>query len=204
MRELCGQGIVCALWLVASAGWAQSPDASSSEAGGLESGSRRADPLRAEGLAELAGRSSDPPNAPTQSNRGHDDDVESLAPTAQPREESSSRTGFFSITDGFKPGQSVQRTEASPLNWVLGGLLLAGSAPFLGYAINTLVREGECVRTFGDGCATRIRFREGAGLFLVAGLGFAIAGFAVFIGQPVRLRVEAGTSSARMKLEGRF
>lgn len=98
-----------------------------------------------------------------------------------------------------------ERTEPSPLNWWLGGLLLAGSAPGLGYAINTLAREGDCVQPLPEGqCGGRVRFREGAAIFGSVGLAFLAGGLTILIAQPFRMRASVSTEHAGLVAEGRF
>lgn len=97
------------------------------------------------------------------------------------------------------------RVERSPLNWFLGGFLVLGSAPLLGYGINTLARDGECVAPGpGDTCTERIRFEEGAGLFLGLGAIVLASGLFVLIAQPIPLFVHVTPESASLGAGGTF
>lgn len=95
--------------------------------------------------------------------------------------------------------------EPSPLNWFLGGLLILGSAPLLGYGINSAVLDGECVAD-GDPsrCTERIRFREGAAILTVMGATLLGGGLFTWIAQPLRVTVHADVESASLALSGTF
>lgn len=99
----------------------------------------------------------------------------------------------------------AMRVEPSPVNWFLGGFLLLGSAPLLGYGINSAVRDGECVTPgIGETCMERIRFREGAGIFTGLGAALLVAGVVVLVAQPVPMFVRIDGESASLELRGTF
>ena len=102
------------------------------------------------------------------------------------------------------PAREIRR-ESSPLSFALGGLLVLGSAPLLGFGVNTAVRDGECV-TDGPGgtCLERVRFREGAGIFTGLGAALLIAGIVVMIAQPIQLTVVVDDRSASLRVRGSF
>ncbi|HJL15984.1 MAG TPA: hypothetical protein RMH99_10020 [Sandaracinaceae bacterium LLY-WYZ-13_1] len=103
--------------------------------------------------------------------------------------------------EGFEEGH----LEPSPINWFLGGLLVLGSAPVLGYGINSAVRDGDCVAEGPGGtCTERIRFREGAGIFTALGATLLAGGVLTWILQPVRVAVHADVEQASIVLSGRF
>lgn len=107
------------------------------------------------------------------------------------------------------PSEPAPMTQASmeptALSWFLGGLFVIGSAPMLGYGINTAVRDGECV-TEGRGgtCTERIRFREGAAIFTTLGAITLVAGVTIWILQPFRVAVRADSESASLHVAGSF
>lgn len=96
--------------------------------------------------------------------------------------------------------------EATALNWFLGGLFVLGSAPMLGYGINTAARAGDCV-TQGpvEGtCVERVEFSNGAATFTVLGAITLVTGIAIWIAQPIRIFVQASEESASLTLRGTF
>ena len=119
------------------------------------------------------------------------------------------RTRAGGPTDELSPVLSLapedpNRTEASPLNFVFGTLLVLGSAPLLGYGINTAVRDGDCVTETAAGCTQRISFGDGAAVFTTLGVAVLAGGVIAFTVQPFRVAVRADTESAALTLEGRF
>ncbi len=106
-------------------------------------------------------------------------------------------------TEPLAPGPQ-SHLDGSPLNWFLGGLLVLGSAPMLGYAINTAVRHGDCTEGETELCTRRVRFEEGAGLFMGIGAAVLISGVVVLALQPIRVAVSATEDSAAIQVEGRF
>jgi hypothetical protein len=90
------------------------------------------------------------------------------------------------------------------LNGFLGGFLVAGSVPVLGFAINTAVRDGQCVTELGGGCVERVRFREGAGVFLGAGLLLLGGGLYTLLARPIRMQVTVDAGAAYLDLSGTF
>ncbi|MGE0790297.1 MAG: hypothetical protein AB7S26_31770 [Sandaracinaceae bacterium] len=111
--------------------------------------------------------------------------------------------GTLEPNDEVEPATSW---EASLLNGFLGGLFVAGSAPMLGYAINTAVRDGQCL-TEGptpDTCVQRVRFGDGAGLFLGLGLITLGTGIGILIAQPIRFHVMASPSASGVAVSGTF
>jgi hypothetical protein len=104
------------------------------------------------------------------------------------------------------PPQPAQASmEPTALSWFLGGLFVLGSAPMLGYGINTAVRDGECVTEgAGGACTERIRFREGAAIFTTLGAITLAAGVTIWILQPFRVSVRADSGSASLHVAGSF
>jgi hypothetical protein len=102
------------------------------------------------------------------------------------------------------PPTPALRVETSPWNWVLGGFLVLGSAPMLGYAINTAAREGECVRESSGGCTSRVRFQEGAGIFTAVGVGTLLAGVIILVTRPIPVFIVADSESAALHWQGTF
>ncbi len=92
----------------------------------------------------------------------------------------------------------------SPLNYFLGALFVLGSAPMLGYGINSAVRDGECINETAGGCVQRIRFKEGAGLFTGLGAATFLAGALFLILRPIPLLVSATPQSAWLEVRGTF
>ena len=118
-------------------------------------------------------------------------------------------TGALSPTAAPPRGESVDpapanHLEGSALNWFLGGLLVLGSAPMLGYGINTMVRDGDCIEGSPELCTRRVRFEEGAAIFTALGAAVLIGGVVVLAVQPIRVAVTASESSAGLRVEGRF
>lgn len=107
--------------------------------------------------------------------------------------------GGRSIAPGVGP-----ETEASPLNFAIGTLLALGSAPLLGYGINTAVRHGDCVTEIEAGCVERIEFRDGTGVFTGLGVALLLGVVVAFATQPIRVTVYADPESARLVVGGRF
>lgn len=112
-------------------------------------------------------------------------------------------------TDEMPGGQSIataheSRTEGSGLNFAIGALLVLGSAPLLGYGINTAVRHGDCVTETASGCIERVEFADGAAVFTGLGVVLLAGGIITFALQPIRVSVHADTESARLAVGGRF
>src|SRR5262249_21376549 len=54
---------------------------------------------------------------------------------------------------------SAPHERLSPLNWILGGVLVAGSVPLLVTSIITLASDGDCARHDASGaCKDRVHF----------------------------------------------
>ncbi|MGF1469897.1 MAG: hypothetical protein ACFCGT_27545 [Sandaracinaceae bacterium] len=104
-----------------------------------------------------------------------------------------------------EPSRPALRREPHVLNYILGGLLLAGSVPLLGYAINSAVRDGQCVTSFVEGtCSQRIRFGQGAGIFLATGIVTLTGGLVFLIARPIQMSVEVGPGYGALRARGRF
>lgn len=104
-----------------------------------------------------------------------------------------------------EPGRMATHLEPSLLNAFLGGFLILGSAPMLGYGINSAARDGECIRegAFG-GCTQRVRFQEGAALFTAVGAATLAAGVAFLVFHPIPVLVSADGTSASLHARGTF
>jgi hypothetical protein len=94
------------------------------------------------------------------------------------------------------------RDEASPWNFVLGGVLVAG-----GLALATIepvqaaAKDGECA----DAACDRVySFGARSGLQVAGGAVLAGAGVALLIWQPLRVEAHAGSAGARIALHGYF
>lgn len=94
------------------------------------------------------------------------------------------------------------RTEPSPVNYAIGTLLVLGSAPLLGYGINTAARDGDCVTEAAGGCVERVSFGDGAGISLGLGALVLIGGVVAFAAAPIRVGVSADHESARLVVGG--
>lgn len=96
--------------------------------------------------------------------------------------------------------------ESTALNWFLGGIFVLGSAPMLGYGINTAVRHGDCL-TEGpapDTCVERVEYGNGAGAFTVMGAITLVAGVVFWIAQPIQISVRADSQAAALTFSGAF
>ncbi len=96
------------------------------------------------------------------------------------------------------------RLEPSPLNYFLGALFVAGSAPMLGYGINSAVRNGECVVETDAGCTQRVRFREGAAIFTGLGAATLLAGVLFLVLRPIPMLVQVSPEGAAIEARGTF
>jgi hypothetical protein len=97
------------------------------------------------------------------------------------------------------------RSEASPLNWIIGGALAIGGVVVLISPLQTIATEGECVDLIeGVGCVERVHFGVQSGILLGVGLALLAAAVIVDVVAPIRVEVAASSGSAMLRLSGRF
>lgn len=102
-------------------------------------------------------------------------------------------------------GERAAQTSTSPLNYVLGGVLVLAAVPALGFSIATLAQEGECdVRDAAGICTERVNFGARSGVLLGAGIAALAAGALFLIWQPLEVEVSAGEEGAALGLRSRF
>jgi len=93
--------------------------------------------------------------------------------------------------------------RASPLNFVVGGVLAVAALPLLIGGANPALNDGQCVASGPVSCETA-HFGAREAVLLGAG-ALALGGAAVFfIAQPLRLQLEAAPSAGGLRIRGAF
>ena len=100
--------------------------------------------------------------------------------------------------------RDVVHVEPSPLNWIVGGTLVAGAVPALAVALNTAFRQGDCVGMIdAEGrCQRQVDFGARSAVLLGVGVVALLGGGFVLIAQPFEVEVQAGTDHALVQLRG--
>ena len=100
----------------------------------------------------------------------------------------------------------AMRSEASPLNFIVGGALLVGAAPALAVSLIALVRDGDCTggRDALGACQARVHFGTRSALLLGVGTAALAGGGFLVLATPIRVDVRAGPQSAALSLRARF
>ena len=95
--------------------------------------------------------------------------------------------------------------EASPWNFVLGGVLALAALPALIEGANGLANDGQCLQQDAAGsCSEVAHFRTGGAVMLAAG-GVALAAGAYFlIAQPFRVEAVTTAGGAQLRVRARF
>jgi hypothetical protein len=105
------------------------------------------------------------------------------------------------------PGGSARVThrERSPLNYILGGVLVAASVPALGSSIRTLALDGDCAARQPPGaCTERVHFGARSGALFALGAAALIGGVVIMVAAPFTIAVDAEPGAARVALTTRF
>lgn len=101
---------------------------------------------------------------------------------------------------------SATRTETSPLNYIVGAVLVAASVPALGSAIRTLALDGDCARArdASGACAERVHFGARSGALFALGAAALIGGCLIMLEAPFTIEAQADQHAARVGLAARF
>ncbi|MGD8858604.1 MAG: PEGA domain-containing protein [Myxococcales bacterium] len=105
------------------------------------------------------------------------------------------------------PAPVARTTRApSPLNYVVGGVLVVGGAVGAGAALGTLVQDGECVDDVAPAqpCPERVRFGTLSAVVFAASTAGLLSGAFVLLAQPFTVEVTASGSSASLTAHGHF
>lgn len=103
------------------------------------------------------------------------------------------------------PPEPLTRSEASPLNWIIGAGLAVASVGTLISPLSTLARGGECVDEIeGVGCVEQVRFGVQSGVLLGVGITGLLAAVIVDALAPIRVDVMVGRRGAGATVAGSF
>lgn len=103
------------------------------------------------------------------------------------------------------PHRGPRRSEASPLNWILGGALAIAGVVVLISPLQTLATLDECVELIEDvGCVEKVHFGAQSGVLFAIGIAALIAAVIVDVVAPIRVDVAVGESSALLFVNGSF
>jgi hypothetical protein len=96
-------------------------------------------------------------------------------------------------------------STASPLNFILGGVLVAAAAPALVFSIATLASDGDCHKHDAiGGCVEQVHFGTRSGLLLGLGSAALLGAASLFIVQPFTVEAHAEPRGARLAIGTRF
>jgi hypothetical protein len=96
------------------------------------------------------------------------------------------------------------RGEASPWNYVIGGVLGVAAMPTLISGVNAWANDGQCLEADAHGCKLRGHFGERSALLLAVG-GLALAGAVYwFVALPIRLEAAPMLGGAQLRVRANF
>jgi hypothetical protein len=101
--------------------------------------------------------------------------------------------------------EDARRGEASPWNFVLGGVLALAALPALIEGANGLANDGQCLRQDAAGSCVEVEhFRAGGAVLLAAGGAALAAGAYFLIAQPFRIEAVTGAGGAQLRVRAQF